>query len=70
MSDEPLTDEQIAYLERRYHPDSARRSLGRFSGWRFGTPQCDACRRILKAYNAQCPNCGGYSRPRDGARAA
>ena len=58
------TEEEAEALER-----IARRPSRGHSGWRLGTPQCDGCRRILKGYNQPCPSCGGYSRPRDGARA-
>jgi len=61
------TAEEAEILEREARK---RRRSERHSGWRLGTPQCDACRRILKGYNQPCPSCGGYSRPRDGARGA
>lgn len=39
------------------------------SGWRYGPPQCHACRRVLKGYGGWCESCRSYSYgPRDGVR--
>lgn len=47
-------------LERR-HVESSRRKHGRKSGFKRGQPQCSSCRRILNAYGASCPGCGGFA---------
>jgi hypothetical protein len=46
------TDDQAAYLARRY----AGRGRG-MSGWRQA-PQCGGCKRLLKRPDATCPSCG------------
>lgn len=48
--------EHAAYLEARYNPEAARRSLGRTGG--YNRPQCPGCRAFLKYEGAQCSNCG------------
>lgn len=49
-------EEERAYLEARYNPENARRSLGRTGG--YDRPQCPGCRAFLKHAGAQCSNCG------------
>lgn len=56
LRQESTRAERVAYLDR-----DSRKGAGRKSGWRNGTPQCQACRRIMSAYNAKCPSCHGWS---------
>ena len=49
--------ERSEVLEREFRKGAG----GKRSGWRNGTPQCQACRRIMSAYNAKCPSCHGWS---------